>query len=177
MEEQISDEIIETLFDNTLNNKTSLVKKIITTNKIDINYPKDKYNNSLLHIATIKCNNELIKYLLDNGAITTVKNRFGDSPYDIAIGTQDKRIIDIYYNVDKYKIDLIIAENKYLTNKNNDLVKENNEYKDIINNLRSEVNNYKRKRDDLDKLIADNKKLINQNNVLKTTVNNLRKQN
>ncbi len=171
----MSDELIESLFDNTLNNKTKLVKKIITTNKIEVDVPRDKYNNTLLHIATIKLNYDLIKYLLDNGSSTSIKNKFGDTSYDLAIGTNEKKIIDMYYNVDKYKMDIIIAENKYLTNKNEELSKQNNEYKEIIQNMQSEINTHKRKRDEFEKLYEDNKKLVNQNNILKTTVENMRK--
>lgn len=51
----------------------------------NLNIKSTKFrNNSLLHLAAKNNDQELVKFLLDEGASTTIKNADGQTPCDIA---------------------------------------------------------------------------------------------
>jgi ankyrin repeat protein len=89
------------VFHDTLKKYNDRVKKFLrdkrnfslnSTSTNDIN----KY--TLLHIATITENYELISILIDYGADIDQKDSFGKSSFDLAINCNNKKIIDIFLN-------------------------------------------------------------------------------
>jgi ankyrin repeat protein len=65
---------VEELCLATVRGDLELVKEILTGGKIDVN-EKDKYGTTALIRAREKGRNEVVKYLLANGANATKKNK------------------------------------------------------------------------------------------------------
>lgn len=62
---------------------------------IDVN-SVDYDNRSALHIAVASNNLEIIKYLLNFRANISIKDRWGNSPYDDAKKVENKQILDLF---------------------------------------------------------------------------------
>src|SRR4051812_2853485 len=65
-----------------------------------LNAVKDSYNNNLLHLATRHNDVEIVKYLLNNHVDKNQKNKWNDTPMDLAYVSHNKQLIDAYYDVD-----------------------------------------------------------------------------
>lgn len=59
----------------------SVIKQLLNTNNIN---KKDAMGNTILHYAAIKGKEDIIKTLLDLGALKNIKNNEDETPYDIA---------------------------------------------------------------------------------------------
>lgn len=59
----------------------------------DVNASTDYDGRTPLHIASMEGNNEAVKFLLQHGALTQVKDRFKSSPLDDAIKFHHKEIV------------------------------------------------------------------------------------
>lgn len=76
------------------------LKKHFSCSNVDcINKLKDEYQNNLLHIALLftRFNKEnIINYLVHIGVNKDHKNKGGTTPYELALITQDRTIIEIF---------------------------------------------------------------------------------
>ena len=82
------------------NNKDKLISALQNkTNNINI---QDKDGDTPLHIAVFLCNYQIIKILLDNGAIINIKDKWGQTAiHRLYFGIKDKQIIKIIDFLDK----------------------------------------------------------------------------
>jgi chromosome segregation ATPase len=80
-------------------NLEALKKHLCCSNVECINKLKDEYQNNLLHIALLftTVNKEnIINYLVRIGVNKDHKNKGGTTPYELALTTHDKSIIEIF---------------------------------------------------------------------------------
>lgn len=95
-----------------LNNHADINQTTSITSYKPINYsreyseyerPKKKIINSMtaLHLAVMHDYPEIVQFLLEHGAASTIKNSKGLSPYDLAEKLNKKEILDIF---DKHKL-------------------------------------------------------------------------
>lgn len=91
----MEDSSIDTTFRNARNNKLALSDKgfnsLFRLTKVK---PVDDYGNSLLHIVTEHSNTKYVEDLLDAGYDSNQQNKFGKSPWEIAISNKNKSVID-----------------------------------------------------------------------------------
>ena len=69
------------LLDGSYNNNLDIIKECLSKG-CDINF-QDYDKRTALHIAIEEEHNEVIKFLIDNGAKSDIKDRWGDTPNDI----------------------------------------------------------------------------------------------
>jgi ankyrin repeat protein len=129
--------------------------KLISTNKANnlLNI-KDEYYNTLLHISTLYKKYDYIKLLLTNYGFTkkiNIKNDYGETPYSIAVKTQQFNIIELFNDsIINEKINILTEDKINLLNINlklNDNVKKLNETK---KRLHTEIDNMNKIYDDLE---------------------------
>lgn len=184
-----NEKIINELFEFASKGFTSTVIDRIDEKQIDINskYCVDSYNNTLLHIAVLNENMELIRNLLIRDIDKDKKNQFGQTPLDIAIQMNNKEIVKrLFDNTENYNLmktqlndfqlinneltcdyNKIVDDNKFLTIENDDLKIK----------LKEEVKCRKRLRDENNVIKKQNKKLKTDNAILEKTVRTLRNSN
>lgn len=121
---------------------------------------RDIQNNNLLHLATLNGHVDMILYLLCQNIDIYHKNKFGLTPWNYAIRSNDQDIINIYINhinkklieeKDSRSMDIIIL------NKNNKRLRDENDGYRLENN----------------RLLDENRDLIRENKKLKVSVNAL----
>ena len=163
---QTNDEI---LFAIVTCNLVAIKRLVNSYNVNDIIDKKNKYT-SLHHAVRIKKNDDIIEYLINCGASTTIKCEEGKDALDLSIQFNYRFLIDKLLNekenkliILNYKIDDLGKKNEILLNekekklitlnykindlekKNESLQKNNNLNINKINSLISENNNLKRK--------------------------------
>ncbi len=82
------------IFDAIKANDLVKTKELINEDASFVNL-KDENWNTPLHWATLNRNNEIVKLLLKNGAITTQINKRGDTPVNYAIGRLPEETITL----------------------------------------------------------------------------------
>lgn len=91
---------------HVVNGDIDLLDKYFGISSSDvINKLIDDYENNLLHIAVFYTTTkkvEMVKYLLEKGLNIDHKNKVGQTPYDLAILSHDKILIQLFSNVIKY---------------------------------------------------------------------------
>ena len=168
--EETKSEIIKNIYCQN----TDSVISTINHNNIDPddNNLIDESQQNLLHLACRTRNLELAKFLINKKINKQKVNIFKETPLDIAIKNQDKKMIEILLNSNyvPYQTDLTYKISK------------------LTDDLNCEKKNYKRQRDECEllstdnsklkeenvKLVIENKKLKVDNNELQKTVKTLR---
>lgn len=139
------------IYDVMYGNIDALKKRPVDTLKRE----EDNYEmrNNLLHIAVEVENLDSVKYLLEIGVDKDKKNRLGKTPFDLALRTQDKELIELFIKHSKASVEKEKAE---LNIENGNLKKEIM----IVNK------HNKRLREDNDKLRKDNDELTESNRAM-----------
>ena len=155
------------------------------------NYVKDIQNNNLLHLATLNEHIEMVKHLLKFDVDKNHKNKFGLTPWDYAIRSHNKDLINAYVDYDSYHSELLKTQNdnlhknyKFINEENRKITSErdsrNNEIVILKTNnkrLRDQNSNLEIKINMLtsekDHLINENEDLVQANKKLKTSVDSL----
>lgn len=119
----------------------------------------DESQQNLLHLACRTRNLELAKFLINKKINKQKVNIFNETPLDIAIKNQDKKMIEILLNSNyvPYQTDLTYKISK------------------LTEDLNCEKKNYKRQRDECELLSVDNLKLKEENKQLKVDNSELQK--
>jgi len=85
------------------NNMLFDVKNFITNKyytAVELNNMLDSYGNNLLHIATMNGNAEMVEYLLSKDISSTKTNKFGQTPWNLAVMLRVDEVLDKFT---KYK--------------------------------------------------------------------------
>ena len=85
-------EVFMDLIDAIILNDVNLAKKLIE-NGANLNYSDDNYLSTPLHFAAQYNRFEILKLLVTAGADITVKNKDGQSPFDIALLFEHRKIV------------------------------------------------------------------------------------
>ena len=154
-------------------------------------YVRDSQKNNLLHLATLNEDIEMIKYLISQGVEKNHLNRFNQTPYDYAIKTHNKTIINLLSSENTTEYNNLKAENQKLQTQkdtikieNQTLAAENKNLKRSNESLNNEVvslkSKNKRLREENTMLSADlqaykmeNEELVQANKKLKVSVDSL----
>ena len=70
--------------------------KLMLLTSEELNNIRDDNNDNLLHLATHAENVEMVEYLLSKGLNYNSPNKFGKSPWDLAVMIRNKHIIQKY---------------------------------------------------------------------------------
>lgn len=151
----------------------------------------DKYDNTLLHLATLSRQHDVIEFLLSTSIDKTRLNYFKQTAYDIAISQQDKKTLKLFTDHTQNQmlkdIDLLRYENKrlrslsddneLLRSKNSSLYDSNLVLNGQVMSLTDETSQLKKSIDILHdrnkRLRCENDELITQNKKLKISIDNL----
>jgi hypothetical protein len=179
------EDITDSLIFNQIRNKNSLnsIKTSIESYGI-IQSQKllDLDNNTLLHLAVLYKNYDLVVYLVQNNFSYKTKNKYDETSETLSIKHHESRFLDVFkqYEVDKKfdnnidKIALLTRENKNIIelNKklNNDILYLKNQKTTNIINLENDIVMLK---NDNITLRKNNKRLLEENTNLTTECNNL----
>jgi predicted RNase H-like nuclease (RuvC/YqgF family) len=124
---------------------------------------KNRY--TALHYAVKLPNNDIVEYLMNCGADTTIKQNEGKDSIDLSIEANkrflvnkvieksNKELDELYvkYDDNKYNVKTLERKNKELTETNEYLQKANTDYANKIDNLKKENVSTKRKLEDSEK--------------------------
>lgn len=178
-----SDNIQSKLFDYAINGYLTELKRELC----NIYNARDKYNNTLLHVAVDARQYSVVEYLLSlcgdnnnrvitlrsflkNGRpslyidMTEIKNNFNNTPFDIAIKNHDQRSIKLFTDHNANKKIEIFANDKNLLQKdlniaNNTIVENTFQITSLRNENTTLKNDKKRLREENDVLVHTNKRL------------------
>lgn len=124
---------INTTFENARNNKLKSTDRLFCSN--ETTKPTDNYGNTLLHIMTEHENEEYVEKLLNGGYSQELTNKFGKSPWDIAINNRNKKIIN------KFVAHKVEKATQNVKEQNNVLIQNKSQLEETIKTLK--VNNKK----------------------------------
>ena len=175
----VEEDLRQTIIKATSQNERYKVCDLLQRHKLNVNNPYlvDDYGQNLLHLAVRVKGYDLAKFLVEKKIDKLKKNLFHETPFDIALKNHDLKMVETLLNIE-YPSNFVLAENKRLTDKVNEI--ESNNLKLVGSNtaltqknailciqLDDEKRSHKRQRDDHDNTVNENKKLRNENNLLK----------
>jgi ankyrin repeat protein len=155
--------------------------------KGNFNIFKDYSGNNLLHVAVSTENIDIIKLLLYNGVDMYFKNKQRRSPWDLALRSQNKNMLQLFSTYDnpyKDSYGTLLIENGKLNDRNKTLEESNKKITLQNDTLTEETNvlrkNNKRLREDNDSyrfkvnsFVTENEELRSENKKLKISLDNL----
>lgn len=151
----------------------------------------DDYGNTLLHIASIRGNVSIIKYLINKGFDKHKKNLLNLTPWELVLKNQKTDAIQAFidndmlqYKIVKNELDAVRADLDESKRNYDNLVVCNNVSLTTINDLTGKISGLhseisvhkshnKRLRDDNDLFSKENVKLTEDNKRLKTSISSL----
>lgn len=189
-----------------IGSNTLFVIDLLETNKIDVNNVNlfDESKQTLLHIAVKTKNYMLVEYLLGKNIDKDCVNIFGECALDIAIKNNDKKMIELLYDIGtinyhknnnnkledkcddlRFNYEKVLGFNDKLQREKSELISDlnmqmrkcaklENENLGLVTNLDREMKNNKRLREDNDVCVRDLKKLKIDHQILTDTYNKLR---
>jgi len=157
-------------------------KKRLAAYKGYLDLLRDYSGNSLLHVAVLVENVDLVKFFLERRFDVYYRNKANKNSWDLALRSQNKEIVRLFSDHEslyKERNDELVAKNSSLLNQTKILEKNNLELTRKNNSLETENNilrlHNKRFRDEVDILTADNNELKESNKRLKTSLDNMMK--
>jgi len=195
----IQSDIKQLIFKYATTSSTSNVINTLSRNNINPSSASlvDDFDQNLLHIAVKTKNYELTKYLVKEKTSMTKLSLFYETPYDIAIKNQDKKMIEILLSHDEFnfyknevaRLNNTLSDSKHNNNSlivtNKDLTIKNSTLQVQLSvsntKLEEEKRSNKRKFEEYEncfrenkRLKTDNTKLQYDNTTLQNTVTSLR---
>ena len=135
-----------------------------------LNNVRDSQDNNLLHLAILNEQKEMVAYLLDNHVDKNCKNKFGLTPWDYAIRSHNKDLIDTYLRYNTVDVSVLKTKNNQLSTQVNNLLTENTNLKKNNKRLFEQNDMLEAK---VIRLSGENDELVRSNKKLKTSVDSL----
>jgi len=119
-------QLLDLVVSDNLSELQSILSKSSYTPTV-LNQRVDNYSNNLLHLAVMNSNSQIVKLLLEKGLDQTHKNKWNQTPWDLAIQMHNKSVIQAF--VDN---NILRAQNSFIKLDYNP-ASEYNQLKDKLN--------------------------------------------